>query len=126
MYPDNRYGTPAPQPQRSGRKNKGKYDVDPIDEAAGERYRALDDEVMRLQRAKAIEEPGVLAGFSRVSGLPKLSGGLGIAKRDTRMHPWFADWMAAGFTVPFEKAVSSQTCGRGAPARKDGNPPSTR
>ena len=72
MYPGDRYGTPTPQPQRSGRTNKGKHE-DPIDEPVGERYKAPDDEIMRLQRTKAIEEPGVLAGFSHVSGLPKLS-----------------------------------------------------
>ena len=118
MYPEDRFGTPAPQPRRSRRENKGKYDVDPIDEAAGERYRALDDEVMRLQRTKAIEEPGVLAGFSHVTGLPKLLGGLVFDIRATRMHLWFAEWITTGFTVPFEKAVSPQTCGRGALACK--------
>ena len=87
MYLEDRFGTPAPQPRRSRRENKGKYDVDPIDEAAGERYRALDDEVMRLQRTKAIEEPGVLAGFSHVTGLPKLLGGLVIRNKGYAYAP---------------------------------------
>ena len=59
--------------------------MDKIDEAAGERYKAPEDEVMRMQRTKAIEEPGVLAGFSHVTGLPTLLGGHVIPKKGIRV-----------------------------------------
>ena len=39
------------------------------------------DEITRLQRTKALEEPGVLAGFSHVTALPRLKGGLVIPDR---------------------------------------------
>ena len=42
---------------------------------------------MRLQRTKAIEEPGVIAGFSHVTGLPKLLGGLVIRNKGYAYAP---------------------------------------
>ena len=64
--------------------------MDKIDEAAGERYKAPEDEVMRMQRTKAIEEPGVLAGFSHVTRLPKLSGGRVIPQKGYASAPLFS------------------------------------
>ena len=55
--------------------------------AAGGHYRAPDDEVLRLQRTKAIEEPGVLAGFSHVTGLPQLQGGLVVPQKGYAYAP---------------------------------------
>ena len=52
----------------------GAFGTDKVDKAAGEHYKAPGDEIMGLQRNKAIEEPGVLAGYSHVAKLPKLTG----------------------------------------------------
>ena len=62
--------------KRSSRANRGCFDVD--HKAQGEKYKAPKDEVLQMQRTRALEEPGVLAGFSHHSNLPILSGGHAI------------------------------------------------
>ena len=70
LYPDGRYGTPAPEPKRSHREGENK------DKFQGP-YRAPGDGFLEMQK-QAMEEPRVLAGFSHTDDLPKLSGGLGV------------------------------------------------
>ena len=74
MYPRGRFGEQPEPPKKSHRVNR---DMDEISDG-WEKYKAPRDLFLAVQR-QAVEEPGVLAGFSHRHNLPELSGGLVVA-----------------------------------------------